>query len=40
LLVSFISLFRIPQPLQLGLGLSLLQNGLHLGSLHDVALDL
>lgn len=26
--------------LQLGLGLGLLEDGLHLGSLHDVALDL
>lgn len=32
--------FRISQPLQFGLGLSLLQDGLHLGGLHDVALDL
>lgn len=27
-------------PLELGLGLGLLQDGLHLGGLHDVALDL
>ena len=30
----------LPNSLQLGLGLSLLEDGLHLGCLHHVALDL
>lgn len=39
-LFLFFLLFPFRKPLQLSLGLSLLQDGLHLGGLHDVALDL